>query len=331
MSIDTASPAPAVTSTDRGLSDHQRKQVARFMPVGILVALLVLMSLRNPDLLSLGSLRTMVETGAPLMVLAAGATMVILLGGIDLSIGSLTALASILTVLWAPGFGGWVVVPVVAVCALAGLLQGVVHVAAKVPSFIVTLGGLSLWGGLALAISGARTIPLTDREALGWGFSQWFGVPSALVIALLVVAVLGVAKQFTPYGRWISSIGHAEPAAKLAGVPVGRVKILAFTISGACAGLASVLLVARTYSGAPDLGSTLLLPAVAAVVVGGTAITGGHGGLSKTVLGALVVTMLRSGLPLLGVDAGYVNIFYGALIILAVSVTIERSKVSILK
>ncbi|MTV27869.1 ABC transporter permease [Nitriliruptoraceae bacterium ZYF776] len=301
------------------------------MPVVILAVLLVGLSLRNPDLLSLGSLRTMADSAAPLIVLAAGATVVILCGGIDLSIGSIASFASVLAALWTPVFGPWVVLPVVAACGLAGLLQGYVHVAARVPSFIVTLGGLSLWSGLALALSGARTIPLTDLDALRWGFTQWWGVPSALVIALGVVATIGAVQRFTPYGRWISSIGHAEPAAKLAGLPVDRVKMLGFAVSGACAGLAGVLLVARTFSGAPTLGATLLLPAVAAVVVGGTAITGGHGGIGKTVLGALVVVLLRTGLSLIGVDAGFEPIFYGALIIIAVSVTIDRSKVAVMK
>lgn len=331
MSTDTA---PEVTSAGPPAPDgpsRVRRELVRFMPLLILGVLLVLLSLRNPDLLTQRSLTTMADSAAPLMVLAIGITVVILCGGIDLSIGALASLASVLTALWVPAMSGAVVVPVVLVCAAAGAVQGWIHVAARVPSFIVTLGGMSLWTGLALAFSGASTIAVTDLGALRWAFTRVGGVPSAILVALGVVAVLGAVLRFTPFGRWVSSIGHAEPAARLAGLPVSRVKIAAFAISGACAGLAGVLLVARTFSGAPTLGDSLLLPAVAAVIVGGTAITGGHGGLFRTVIGALIVVLLRVGLSLIGVDAGFEPIFYGLLIIVAVTVTIDRSKVAVLK
>lgn len=332
MSTTDTAPEPTVAADrPRGAPTGVRKQLARFMPIIILAVLLVLLSFGNADLLTPSSLLAVIDNAAPLMVLAAGATLVILCGGIDLSIGAMASLASVLTAMWMPAFGGQVAIPVVLVMAAAGLLQGVVHVAARVPSFIVTLGGMSLWIGIALAISGARTIPISDLGALNWAFTQWWGLPSAVLIALGFVVLVALVMRLTPFGRWISSVGHAEPAARLAGLPVGAVKIAAFTISGAGAGLAGVLLVARTFSGAPTLGESLLLPAVAAVVVGGTAITGGHGGLGRTVLGALVVVLLRVGLSLIGVDAGFEPIFYGVLIIIAVSVTIDRSKVAVLK
>lgn len=331
MTVSSASAVKREPSRAPGETSRLRREAVRFMPLFILGALLILLSLRNPDLLTERSLLTIADSAAPLMVLAIGITVVILCGGIDLSIGALASFASVLTALWTPTFSGAVVVPVVLATAFAGFLQGLVHVTARVPSFIVTLGGLSLWTGLALALSGARTIPITDLGALRWAFTKIGGVPSAIVIALAVVAVLGAVMRFTPFGRWVSSVGHAEPAARLAGLPVSGVKLAAFSISGACAGLAGVLLVARTFSGAPTLGDSLLLPAVAAVIVGGTAITGGHGGLLRTVVGALIVVLLRVGLSLIGVDAGFEPIFYGVLIIIAVSVTIDRSKVAVLK
>lgn len=334
MSTDTAPEVARPAEAPRPLdgSSRVRRELVRFMPLIILAVLLVLLSLRNPDLLTQRSLTTMADSAAPLMVLAVGITVVILCGGIDLSIGALASFASVLTALWVPSMSGAVVVPVVLVCALAGVVQGWIHIAARVPSFIVTLGGMSLWTGLALAFSGASTVAVTDIAALRWAFTRIGGtIPSALVIALAVVVVLGAVMRFTPFGRWVASVGHAEPAARLAGLPVSMVKIAAFGISGACAGLAGVLLVARTFSGAPTLGESLLLPAVAAVIVGGTAITGGHGGLFRTVVGALIVVLLRTGLSLIGVDAGFEPIFYGVLIIIAVSVTIDRSKVAVLK
>lgn len=301
------------------------------MPGVVLVVLVLALSTQNPDFLSSGSLLSIADSAAPLTVLAVGVTVVILCGSIDLSIAALAALSSVLFALWIPAFGAAAAVPVVAVAALAGAVQGLVHVTAKVSSFIVTLGGLGLWSGIALMVSGARTVPVTDLDATQWAFSTVAGVPSSVVVALTLVLVLGAVLRLTPAGRWVRAVGHAEPAARLAGLPVDAVKVAAFTVSGACAGLAAVLLVARTFSGAPSLGATLLLPAVAAVVVGGTAITGGHGGLGRTVVGALIVIVLRVGLSTVGVSAGVESIIYGVLIIGAVALTIDRSKLSILK
>lgn len=319
----SGAPAPARRS--------RRDLVLLVMPSVVLVLLVLALSLADPDLLSSRSLLAIVDSAAPLMVLAVGVTVVILCGGIDLSIAALAALSSVLFALWIPALGAAAAVPVVVAGALAGALQGAVHVAARVNSFIVTLGGLALWSGTALVVSGARTVPVSDARAIRWAFTDVVGVPSAVVVALVVVALLGAVLRFTPAGRWVRAVGHAEQAARLAGVPVGAVKVAAFTVSGACAGLAGVLLVARTFSGAPSLGETLLLPAVAAVVVGGTAITGGHGGIGRTVVGALIVIVLRVGLSLVGVDAGVESVIYGVLVIVAVALTIDRSKLAVLK
>jgi ribose transport system permease protein len=301
------------------------------MPTVVLVLLLLALSTRNADLLTPDGLLALADSAAPLMVLATGVTLVILCGGIDLSIAALAALSSVLFALWIPSLGPLAAVAVVVVAALAGAVQGLVHVTAKVNSFIVTLGGLALWSGIALVISGARTVPVTDIAMIRWAFTPVAGIPSAVLIALTVVLLLGAVLRLTPAGRWVRAVGHAEQAARLAGIPVGAVKVAAFTASGACAGLAGVLLVARTFSGAPSLGATLLLPAVAAVVVGGTAITGGLGGIGRTVVGALIVIVLRVGLSLVGVDAGYESIIYGVLIIGAVALTIDRAKLDVLK
>lgn len=309
----------------------RRDLVLLVMPSAVLVLLVLALSTRNPDLRSAGSLLAIADSAAPLAVLAVGVTLVILCGGIDLSIAALAALSSVLLALWTPALGTAAALPVVAVAALAGALQGAVHVTARVPSFIVTLGGLALWSGTALVISGARTIPITDLDAIRWAFTPVAGVPSAVLIALAVVVLLGSVLRLTPAGRWVRAVGHAEPAARLAGIPVDAVKVAAFTASGACAGLAAVLLVARTYSGAPSLGITLLLPAVAAVVVGGTAITGGHGGIGRTVVGALIVVVLRVGLSLVGVESGAESVIYGVLTIGAVALTIDRAKLDVLK
>lgn len=138
----------------------------------------------------------------------------------------------------------------------------------------------------------------------------------------------------TPLESFVRATGYSESAARLAGTPVDLVKVAAFTVSGACAGLAAVMLVSRNFSGGPTMADNLLLPAVAAIVVGGTAITaitGGHGSLWRSLVGALVITLLRVGLPIVGVPSAYEQILYGAIIVAAVALTLDRSKVLIIK
>lgn len=318
--------APRLTQTAR------RQLLLTVMPLVVLVALVAAIAIANPSFIRPASLWTVLDSAVPLMILAAGAMLVILCGGIDLSVAALASMASVLVALWIPVFGGWAVPLVVIVCALAGLIQGSIHIIAQVPSFLVTLGGLAVWSGVALVVSGAATIGVTGTT-LDWTFTRIGGwrIPSAVIIGAAVVALFALVLMLTPVRRWLIAIGSSESAALLAGVPVAQTKIAVFVVSGACAGFAGVMLVGRTFSGSPGLADSLLLPVVAAIVVGGTAITGGFGGIGRTVVGVLIITVLRVGLSVAGVDSSYEQIFYGVLVIAAVALTIDRSKLPFVK
>ena len=202
----------------------------------------------------------------------------------------------------------------------------------RIPSFIVTLGGMSIFSAVALVVSGAGTIGVVDDGPLRWATLYVAGrIPNAVVVAVAVVAVLALVIKTTPLDSWIKATGYSESAARLGGIHVDLVKVGAFAVSGACAGLAAVLLVSRNFSGSPTMADNLLLPAVAAIVVGGTAITGGHGSLWRTLAGALVVTLLRVGLPIVGVPSAWEQILYGTVIVVAVALTLDRSKVMVIK
>ncbi|WP_127793740.1 ABC transporter permease [Agromyces sp. LHK192] len=321
-----------VADVPRRISASRRRMLLTIMPIVVLVVLVVAIGVANPNFLRPSSIWTALDSAVPIMILAAGAMLVILCGGIDLSIAALASLSSVLVALWIPILDGWAVPAVVLVGAAAGLLQGAVHVVAQVPSFLVTLGGLAVWSGIALVASGASTIGVSGTT-LDWTFTRLTDarIPSAVVIAVVVVALFALVLHLTPARRWLIAIGSSEPAALLAGAPVAQVKIAAFTVSGACAGFAGVMLVGRTFSGAPSLADSLLLPVVAAIVVGGTAITGGFGGIGRTVIGVLIITVLRVGLSVAGVDPSYEQIFYGVLVIAAVALTIDRSKLPFVK
>lgn len=323
---------PRIAGNPRLTRAARRRLLLMVMPGAVLAVLVAAIAVANPNFLRAGSIWTVLDSAVPILILATGAMLVILCGGIDLSVAALASLASVLVALWIPLLGGWAVPAVVLLCALAGLMQGAIHVVAQIPSFLVTLGGMAVWAGLALVISGAATIGVSGTT-LDWAFTRVGDarIPSAVLIAAALVVIVAVVLQFTPLRRWLVAIGSSESAALMAGVPVAQTKMAVFAVSGACAGFAGVMLVGRTFSGAPSLADSLLLPVVAAIVVGGTAITGGFGGIGRTVIGVLIITVLRVGLSVAGVDSSYEQIFYGVLVIGAVALTIDRSKLPFVK
>lgn len=325
-------PADESSPNRRSRARDLRRQTIRFMPIVVFVVLLLAISSQVPGMLTTRSLLTMADSAAPLVALSIGATLVILCGAIDLSTAALASLSSVLLALWIPSMGAWAALAVILVAGLAGALQGIVYVVFKVPSFVVTLGGMALWAGLALVFSNAGSLPVSDLDALAWGSDKVGGlIPNSVVITGLVVAVVILAMLLTPFGRSVRAIGYGESAARLAGLPVGAVKITTLTLSGMTSGLAGALLVTQTFSGSSTLAGGLLLPSLAAIVIGGTAITGGFGGLMRTVVGVLIIVLLRSGLGLIGLDPGVEPVLYGVLIIGAISMTIDRSRLAVLK
>jgi ribose transport system permease protein len=325
-----ATPAAEAAVVTGGPTLGQR--LTSFMPLIALVTLLAALTIADPDFLTQRSITAVVRTSAPLVVLAAGATLVVLCGGIDLSIAALCSLSTVFFAMWLPDLGGLTTVAVIAAAGTIGAVQGLTHVLLRIPSFIVTLGGLSIFSSIALVISDAGPIRIVDREATKW-LTMYVGgiIPMAFFVAVVVVAAIALVLKLTPLQSWITATGYSESAARLAGTPVDLVKVGAFTVSGACAGLAAVMLVSRNFSGSPTMADNLLLPAVAAIVVGGTAITGGHGSIWRSLVGALVITLLRVGLPIVGVPSAWEQILYGAIIVAAVALTLDRSKVLIIK
>jgi ribose transport system permease protein len=294
-------------------------------PVGVLVALVALVTAMSPGFLSPSSLGVVADQASVIVVLAAGQTMVILLGGIDLSVAAVVSLASVLVAFWLPKLGVAAIPAVLATTTLIGALHGVAHVKAQVPSFIVTLGGLGIWSGVALSITDGRVIQING----GLGAIEWIGgrvgtVPNSFVLALVVVALTAAGMRWLPFGRRLRAAGLAEPAARMAGIRVDRIKIAAFAYSGLCGGIGAIQLAAVQFSGSPVLGDYLLLPVLAAVLVGGTAITGGHGGPGRALVGALVVTVLSVGMSVVGVPSAYTNLVYGTVLVAAVIFTTRR-------
>jgi ribose transport system permease protein len=307
--------------------------IRKWLPLATLAVLILLVGVAQPSFLQPGTLIELASDTAVLFILATGVTFVIMLGGIDLSIQSMASLASVIVALTITrlGYGSFLLAIVIG--AIAGFLSGIVHVRLKIPSFIATLAMGGVLFSAALVISKERSITLdeTGRAYQAWITGQAFGLPNVIFIGLLVLAAAHVVQAHTRFGRYSAAIGAGEPAAYASGVKVGRQKIFAFVLSAAFAAVAGVVLAGRLASGSPTLAAELLLPSIAAVVVGGTAITGGVGSIWRTLVGALIISVVRIGMTFLGVNIFAQNIVFGAVLIGAVAITIDRTKIPVVK
>lgn len=305
----------------------------QWLPLATLVILVILVGIVQPSFLEPSTLIELASDTAVLFILATGVTFVIMLGGIDLSIQSMASLASVIVALTVSRLGYGSFFLAVAVGALAGWLSGLVHVRLKIPSFIATLAMGGVLFSSALVISKERSITLDDaaRGYQNWVTGKALGVPNVILVGLIALAIAHVLQAHTPFGRFSAAIGAGEPAAYASGVNVGRQKVIAFVLSASFAALAGVILAGRLASGSPTLAAELLLPSIAAVVVGGTAITGGVGSIWRTLVGSLIISVVRIGMTFLGVNIFAQNIVFGAALVGAVAITIDRSKIPIVK
>jgi len=315
---------PEMISSDR---------LRQWLPLATLAILTILVGAVEPTFLEAASLIELASDTAVLFILATGVTFVIMLGGIDLSIQSMASLASVIVALSVARLGYGSFILAVAAGALAGLLSGIIHVRLKIPSFIATLAMGGVLFSSALVISKERSITLDDagREYQNWITGKALGIPNVIVVGLIVLVIAHVLQAHTRFGRFSAAIGAGEPAAYASGVKVGRQKVIAFVLSSGFAALAGIILAGRLASGSPTLAAELLLPSIAAVVVGGTAITGGVGSIWRTLVGSLIISVVRIGMTFLGVNIFAQNIVFGAVLIAAVAITIDRSKIPIVK
>jgi ribose transport system permease protein len=308
-------------------------RLRQWLPLATLVVLIALVGVMQPGFLVPATLLQLASDTAVLFILATGVTFVIMLGGIDLSLQSMASLASVIVAVTIARLGYGSFAFAIGIGAIAGLLSGLAHVRLKIPSFIATLAMGGVLFSTALVISKERSITLEEAER---GYQTWItgtvlGVPNVVVIGLIVLAIAHTLQSRTRFGRYSAAIGAGEPAAYASGLKVNRQKVFAFVLSASFAALAGVILAGRLASGSPTLAAELLLPSIAAVVVGGTAITGGVGSIWRTLIGALIISVVRIGMTFLGVNIFAQNIVFGAVLIAAVAITIDRSKIPIVK
>ncbi len=206
-----------------------------------------------------------------------------------------------------------------------GLLNGLLFARVRIPSFLVTLGTLFALDGLASFIVHGTPIPITDPTLAEIFTGEVLGVPSIFLWAMAVLAAATLLCRHAVLGRNFYAIGGSEPASVIAGIAVTRVKVLAFVLSGLLAAFSGVLLSFRALSGAPQQSAPLLLPAIGAIVIGGTALSGGVGGPLRTFMGVLLLTVLLNGMQLVSIDPYLQLVVQGAVVIVAVVMSRERT------
>jgi ribose transport system permease protein len=255
-------------------------------------------------------------------LIAFGMTLVILLGGIDLSVGSILALSSVFTATLISRGTDPVVATLVGIAAgaLMGAANGLVIAKGKVAPFIATLGTMTILRGLALVVSNGSPVTGINSDfftMLGGGYVADL-IPIPVIWMALMFAVIWFVLKKTVFGRHVYAVGGNEEASRLSGVSVDRVKIWVYTLSGAMSAMAGIILTSRLNSAQPTAGAGYELDAIAAVVLGGTSLTGGRGWIFGTLVGALLIGVLNNGLNLLGVSSFYQQVIKGVVILLAV-------------
>ena len=308
--------------------------VAKYFGAMALVFLVIFFYLANPRFLGPANITNLLKQMSPLMIVSVGTTFVILMGSIDLSIDGTVTLAGIISVLVAnqvvdmhflpgcllPVFAG------VGVGLVVGLVNGLLQARLRLPSFLVTLGMTTICSGVGLIITNGTAI-----RALNNAFKRiaihTIGVVPILGIVAVTVLILGyIIFKRTLFGRYAYAIGGGERVAELCGVPIARYKIMVFLFAGALSGLAGALTSSRLGAATNLQGSGMALDAIAAVVMGGTALSGGKGGILNTLVGILVIILLANGLNMMGVQPYTQTLIKGLVVILAVAMTSERRK-----
>ncbi|UFH51184.1 ABC transporter permease [Pseudomonas sp. KNUC1026] len=294
---------------------------------GALLAMVVLFASLSSHFLSYATFTTLANQIPDLMVLAVGMTLVLIIGGIDLSVGSVLALAAAVVSVATLGLG-WGILPAallgMACAALAGTVTGTITVAWGIPSFIVSLGVLEMARGLAYQLTDSRTAYIGDAYA--WLSTPWAaGVSPSFAIALAVIVLAHLLLTRTVFGRYLVAIGTNEEAVRLAGINPKPYKVMVFALMGALAGLAALFQISRLEAADPNAGAGMELQVIAAVVIGGTSLMGGRGSVISTFFGVLIISVLAAGLAQVGASEPTKRIITGAVIVVAVVLDTYRS------
>lgn len=318
--------------------ENQKERFMKWAPLLVLISLIIIFTiLRGSAFASVSNLIAILNQWSIPLLVALGLTFVIMLGSIDLSIdGSVGMAGSIMSVLVLNSrndnnLGVWGAVIAILCSVVIGFIIGLVHVKLKIPSFMVSFCFMNICVGFAYLSYSGKPAVIEDTLFKSLNKASFLGIPFITWVALIVLALCYYIQEFTAFGRHVYAVGTDETILKAVGVSASKVKIKVFTLAGLCSGIAGVVGAIRLGQGQAAIGNGLMFPAQAAVVIGGTSLSGGKGGVVQTVVGTLVMTVLENGLTMLGVNPYIKTGIQGIIILIAVVLTIKRNATVISK
>ena len=326
--------ASAEARTPRFQTRARWQAIGRFISgYGIVLSLVIMvlfLAFASESFLSVVNLMNILRQVSINGIMAMGMTFVILTAGIDLSIGSTLAIAGV--VAGRLVIGDHPLPPILAMLAgiltgsLFGTVNGALIARLRVPPFVATLGMMSMARGATLLYSGGRPTPELSADFLWIGQGFLLGIPVPVMVFAAVFLFSWIVLRFTVYGRWVYAVGGNPRSAKTSGINVDAVVFSVYVVMGALAGLAGPILASRVTTALPQAGLGYELDAIAAVVIGGTSLTGGVGSVANTLIGTLIIGVMNNGLDLMGVSSYYQQIVKGAIIVVAVLIDHSRRK-----
>lgn len=323
---------PARSQETTAIRRKRARIPAIYFSVTLLVVLVCLFTAGNRNFLSAYNLNTIASYAAILLVVGLGQMNTILIGGIDLSVGGLMSFISVVFIVSLKAIGVWAFPLCIVVALIAGYLNGNILTRIKIPSFIATLGTGGILTSLALLVSPLPVdVPASTYGLLEIVNGTTLGISNLLLLTLVTFALYYVILRFTSVGRNIYYIGSNIKMSWMSGIDIIGTRNFAFVLSGLGAGIAAIMQSCSQYGGDPTLGKVYILQSIAAVVVGGTALTGGTGGAINTVIGALILGVMENGMNVVGVDAYFQQSILGFVIIISVALTFDRGKTATIK
>ena len=316
---------------------YKHDKIMRAAPVIVLLAIIIIFSILAPGFFSGKNILTLLTQLAIPLIVATGITFIVLIGSIDLSVdgvmGLSAAMAGLLVLNDKNSFdlGIFGIIVAILISGICGMITGVISVKGKIPSFMVSFAMASVTYGLAMLSYGALAPMISDPFVRAISLNKIYGLPIFFYISIVLFIFALVVQEKTAFGKYIFAIGENESLAKISGINVDKIKIMVFIWAGLFIGAAGVCGASQIGRGDVSVGVGQVFPALAAVVVGGTSLSGGKGGVLRTLIGVMIITILNNGLVLIGANPYIKNAIMGAILIIAVVLTVTHNNKQITK
>jgi len=303
-----------------------------YLPIILLFVIILVFYIGNQSFLSLYNLKTIGNTASIILSVSLGQFFVLLIGSIDLSVGGIMSLVSVVYLITLGKFGIFGFPITLIIAGLAGLVNGIIYTKFKIPSFITTLATGGIFVSITYLISKAPiAASFSIMKYLEIINGSILNINGSLIIVTLLAFLYFIIQKYSYLGRILFSIGSNEKMSWMSGIDLDKMKIYAFILSGLGSGISGIILASNLYSGSAILGEFYVLESIAAVVVGGTALSGGCGSVLNTIVGALLMSVIKNGMTVIGINVYAQQAFLGVIIIGAVAITLDRGKVIVVK